>query len=88
MEPNSTEPTGPKQPKQPTPTPSAGTGAPEQKRKQPSHGVLLFWTFVVGIVVFLLGLAFLIYSGTPIFAIPLVVSVPVIAAVAFRNMWD
>jgi hypothetical protein len=48
----------------------------------------LFWTFVVGIVVFLLGLAFLIYSGTPIFAIPLVVSVPVIAAVAFRNMWD
>jgi hypothetical protein len=84
MEPNSTEPTGSK----PGPTPSAGTAAPEHKRRQPSQGVLLFWTFVVGIVVFLLGLAFLIYSGTPIFAIPLVVSVPVIAAVAFRNMWD
>jgi hypothetical protein len=83
MEPNSTESTESKQP-----TPSAATRAQEQKRKQPSHGVLLFWTFVVGIVVFLLGLAFLIYSGTPIFAIPLVVSVPVIAAVAFRNMWD
>ena len=86
MEPNSTESNESKQP-----MPSAGkaaAGAPEQKRKQPSHGVLLFWTFVVGIVVFLLGLAFLIYSGTPIFAIPLVVSVPVIAAVAFRNMWD
>jgi hypothetical protein len=81
MEPDSTEPT---ESKEPTPL----VGAPTQKRKQPSHGVLLFWTFVVGIVVFLLGLAFLIYSGTPIFAIPLVVSVPVIAAVAFRNMWD
>jgi hypothetical protein len=85
MEPNSTEST---ESKQPTPPAAAATRAPEQKRKQPSHGVLLFWTFVVGIVVFLLGLAFLIYSGTPIFAIPLVVSVPVIAAVAFRNMWD
>lgn len=62
--------------------------ADKKSRKQPSQGMLLFWTFVVGIVVFAIGLGLLIYADTPIFAIPLVLSVPVIAAVAFRNMWD
>jgi len=65
-----------------------GAESPRPRKKQPSHGVLLFWTFVVGIVTFAAGVALLIWMETPIFAIPLVVSVPVIVAVAFRNMWD
>ncbi|TKC89711.1 hypothetical protein FAZ69_12400 [Trinickia terrae] len=58
------------------------------KKKGPSKRTLNVLSFLVGIVTFAIGVAWLIYAELPIFAIPLVVCVPVIAAVAFRNCWD
>lgn len=57
-------------------------------RKQPSKAMLNFLTVLVGLVVLAVGLVYLVLNEVPVFAIPLVVTVPVIAAVAFRNIWD
>lgn len=48
---------------------------------------------LVGVVTLLLGIAWLVYTWVvhrevPYFAIPLVLCVPVIVAVTFRNCWD
>ncbi len=50
-------------------------------------------TALVGIVTLAAGIGWLVYSWfvdleVPYFAIPLVMCVPVIVAVAFRNCWD
>ncbi|GJH10898.1 hypothetical protein CBA19CS11_18690 [Caballeronia novacaledonica] len=50
-------------------------------------------TALIGIATLALGVAWLIYTWIvhleiPYFAIPLVLTVPVIVAVAFRNCWD
>jgi uncharacterized membrane protein YidH (DUF202 family) len=50
-------------------------------------------TFLVGIATLAAGIGWLTYSWLvdremPYFAIPLVLTVPVIVAVAFRNCWD
>jgi ABC-type Mn2+/Zn2+ transport system permease subunit len=61
----------------------------ERSRKRPSNATLNCLSVLVGLCVAAVGLAYLIYSDdTPMFAIPLVMTVPVIAAVAFRNIWD
>jgi hypothetical protein len=60
----------------------------KRARKRPSNLVLNLLTVLVGLGVLAAGLAYLILNDTPVFAIPLVVTVPVIAAVAFRNCWD
>jgi len=65
----------------------------ERKRKQPPTWVLNTLTALVGIVTLAAGIGWLVYSWIvdleiPYFAIPLVLCVPVIAAVAFRNFWD
>lgn len=67
---------------------------PEKKvKKQPSKLVLNIMTALVGIITLLLGIGWLVYTyivdaEVPYFAIPLIMCVPVIAAVAFRNIWD
>lgn len=63
------------------------------KRKQPPTWLLNTLTALVGVLTLALGVGWLIRSWVvdremPYFAIPLVLCVPVIAAVAFRNMWD
>lgn len=60
----------------------------KRARKRPSNLVLNLLTVLVGLGVLAAGVAYLILNDTPVFAIPLVVTVPVIAAVAFRNCWD
>jgi hypothetical protein len=65
----------------------------EPARKRPSTLVLNVLTALVGIATLLLGIGWLVYSWivdleVPYFAIPLVLCVPVIVAVAFRNFWD
>ena len=60
----------------------------QPRRKQPSKAMLNFLTVLVGLAVLGVGLAYLILNEVPVFAIPLVVTMPVIAAVAFRNIWD
>ena len=60
----------------------------KRARKRPSNLVLNLLTVLVGLGVLAAGLAYLILNDTPTFPIPLVVTVPVIAAVAFRNCWD
>jgi len=57
-------------------------------KKGPSKRMLNVLSALVGLATFAVGLAWIIYAELPIFAIPLVVCVPVIAAVAFRNCWD
>ncbi len=57
-------------------------------RKHPSKAMLNLMTWLVGLGILAIGLAYLIFNETPVFAIPLVVTVPVIAAVAFRDIWD
>ena len=69
------------------------TQSKEAPRKHLSKRSLNVLSALVGIVTLALGVGWLIYSWTvdlevPYFAIPLVLTVPVIAAVAFRNMWD
>ena len=68
-------------------------GAPAKKRKQPSDGVLLALSFLVGFLVLAAGVGWMIYdkivnAEVETFAIPLIMTVPVIAAVAFRSLWD
>ncbi|WP_020201788.1 MULTISPECIES: hypothetical protein [Cupriavidus] len=48
---------------------------------------------LVGLVTLALGIAWLIYKryvdlDLPYFAIPLVLTIPVIVAAAFRSLWD
>lgn len=65
----------------------------ESKRKRPPTWVLNTLTALVGVVTLGIGVGWLIYSWVvdmeiPYFAIPLVLTFPVIVAVAFRNLWD
>jgi uncharacterized membrane protein YcjF (UPF0283 family) len=65
----------------------------EVPRRRLSKRSLNVLSALVGIATLALGVGWLVYSWTvdlevPYFAIPLVLTVPVIAAVAFRNMWD
>jgi hypothetical protein len=57
-------------------------------KKGPSRRTLTILSVLVGLLTFAAGVAWLIFEELPIFAIPFVVCVPVIAAVAFRNCWD
>ena len=66
---------------------------PNNKRKRPPTWVLNTLTALVGILTLCIGVGWIIYSWKvdleiPYFAIPLVLCVPVIVAVAFRNIWD
>jgi Na+/glutamate symporter len=66
--------------------------------KDPAHRkmsprTLNVLTAVIGLATLALGIGWLIYSWTvdlevPYFAIPLVLTVPVIVAAAFRNCWE
>ncbi|WP_042303094.1 hypothetical protein [Paraburkholderia kururiensis] len=65
----------------------------ERPRWRPSNLVLNILTALVGLATLGAGIGWLVYSWVvdlevPYFAIPLVLSVPVIAAVAFRNCFD
>ncbi|SAL80126.1 hypothetical protein AWB71_06050 [Caballeronia peredens] len=65
----------------------------EASRKRMSPRMLNVLTALIGIATLALGVAWLIYTWivhleVPYFAIPLVLTVPVIVAVAFRNCWD
>lgn len=67
---------------------------PKQRtHKAPSKRTLNVLTALVGIGTLSAGIGWLVYSWVtdlevPYFAIPLVLCVPVIAAVTFRNCWD
>lgn len=66
---------------------------PKPARKGPSKRMLNVLTALVGIATLALGIGWLVYTWVvdlevPYFAIPLVLTVPVIVAVAFRNIWD
>ncbi|AJG23259.1 MULTISPECIES: hypothetical protein [Cupriavidus] len=65
----------------------------ERTRRRPSDKVLNVLAALVGLVTLAAGIAWLIYKWrvdleVPYFAIPLVLTVPVIAAAAFRSFWD
>ena len=69
--------------------------SPENKpaRKQPPKWLLNTLTALVGVLTLALGIGWIVYKWVvdlevPYFAIPLVMCVPVIVAVAFRNIWD
>jgi hypothetical protein len=62
-------------------------------RRRPSNRVLNILTWLVALATLGAGVGWLVYSyyvdlEVPYFAIPLVMCVPVIVAVAFRNIWD
>jgi hypothetical protein len=62
-------------------------------RKRLSNRTLTILTWLVALATLGAGVGWLVYSyfvdmEVPYFAIPLVMCVPVIVAVAFRNMWD
>jgi hypothetical protein len=66
---------------------------PDKPRKGPSKLTLNILTALVGIATLAAGIGWLIYSWVvdlevPYFAIPLVLCMPVIVAVAFRNCFD
>jgi len=65
----------------------------EKTRRQLSPTTLNVLTALIGIGTLCAGIGWLVYSWfvdleVPYFAIPLVMCVPVIVAVAFRNMFD
>jgi hypothetical protein len=65
----------------------------EPKRKRPPTWVLNTLTALVGVLTLAAGIGWMVYNWIvnleiPYFAIPLILTVPVIAAVAFRNLWD
>ena len=65
----------------------------QRSRKRPSNRTLTILTWLVAIATLGEGVGWLVYSyfvdmDVPYFAIPLVLCVPVIVAVAFRNIWD
>lgn len=70
------------------------SGPPKHPRHaRPSKRTLTILTFLVGFATLGLGIGWLVYTWkvdleVPYFAIPLVLCVPVIVAVAFRNLWD
>jgi hypothetical protein len=75
------------------PIPMKPTSDNERPRRRPSPLLLNVLTALIGIVTLLAGIGWLVYTWivhleVPYFAIPLVLTVPVIAAVAFRNCWD
>ncbi|MDR0480693.1 MAG: hypothetical protein LBG66_02265 [Gallionellaceae bacterium] len=63
-------------------------------RRRPPAWAITLMTWLVGLLTFALGVGWIIYDHVvnfaeiPYFAIPLVLSVPVIVAVTFRNFWD
>jgi fatty acid desaturase len=75
-----------KQMMDPQPVEPQTNKTPEQKRL--SRRTLNILSALVGLLTFAIGLAWLIYAKLPMFAIPLLICVPVIATVAFRNFWD
>jgi hypothetical protein len=65
----------------------------EKTRWQPSPTTLNVLTALIGVATLCAGIGWLVYSWfvdleVPYFAIPLVLCVPVIVAVAFRNLFD
>lgn len=65
----------------------------ESKKQKLSNRTLAILTWLVGILTFLLGLGWIIYdfeinAEVSYFAIPLIMTTPVIAAVAFRNLFE
>ncbi|SDG66839.1 hypothetical protein [Paraburkholderia phenazinium] len=65
----------------------------QRPRKRLSNRTLTILTWLVALLTLGAGVGWLVYSyfvdlEVPYFAIPLVLCVPVIVAVAFRNMWD
>jgi len=75
------------------PATTAMNTPPDGKRKRPPTWLLNLLTALVGVLTLGIGVGWLIYSWKvdleiPYFAIPLVLCVPVIVAVAFRNIWD
>ncbi|SAL83668.1 hypothetical protein AWB74_06674 [Caballeronia arvi] len=65
----------------------------EVPAKRMSPRMLNVLTALIGLATLVLGVGWLIYTWIvhleiPYFAIPLVLTVPVIVAVAFRNCWD
>lgn len=65
----------------------------QRPRKRLSNRTLTVLTWLVALLTLGAGIGWLVYSyfvdrEVPYFAIPLVMCVPVIVGVAFRNMWD
>jgi Na+/glutamate symporter len=65
----------------------------EQQKKRMSPAMLNTLTALIGIATLAAGIGWLVYSWVvdlevPYFAIPLVMTVPVIVAVAFRNCFE
>jgi hypothetical protein len=65
----------------------------QRPRKRPSKRTLNVLTALVGVATLAAGVGWLVYSWivdleVPYFAIPLVLCMPVIVAVAFRNCFD
>jgi hypothetical protein len=65
----------------------------ERTRHRPSTVTINVLTALIGLVTLGAGIGWLIYKWivdmeVPYFAIPLVMTVPVIVAAAFRNYWD
>jgi Na+/glutamate symporter len=65
----------------------------EQSKKRMSPAMLNTLTALIGIATLAAGIGWLVYSWVvdlevPYFAIPLVMTVPVIVAVAFRNCFE
>jgi len=65
----------------------------EQTHRHPSDRALNAISALIGLATLAAGVGWLIYSWTvdlevPFFEIPLVITVPVIAAAAFRCLWD
>jgi uncharacterized membrane protein YcjF (UPF0283 family) len=65
----------------------------QRPRKRLSKRTLNVLTALVGVATLAAGVGWLVYSWivdleVPYFAIPLVLCMPVIVAVAFRNCWD
>ncbi|PLZ03934.1 hypothetical protein CY652_02870 [Burkholderia sp. WAC0059] len=65
----------------------------ERSRRRLSRATLNLLTVLVGLVTLAAGIGWMIYSWVvnkeiPYFGIPLILTVPVIVAVTFRNCWD
>ncbi|SAL37988.1 hypothetical protein [Caballeronia telluris] len=65
----------------------------ERTRRRPSTVTINVLTALIGLVTLGAGIGWLVYKWivdmeVPYFAIPLVMTVPVIVAAAFRNYWD
>ena len=78
---------------QPTPIAMKPSPTKDPARKQPPAWLLNTLTALVGLITLGAGVGWIIYKWVvdleiPYFAIPLVMTVPVIVAVTFRNFWD